>query len=168
MRSCFHTPTSITVAIYRISSNPAMTGPIYATNATVHLSDIMLRDSGHIHEHDIQYVNKKRAKHGLPALEPLYTQADAERVTDYFVPQAYTETFEPVPGVTARFVDAGHILGSAAICLDLEEKNGSASPMHRTTLWFSGDIGRRDLPIIRDPILPSGNIDYLMMGNDLW
>jgi len=138
-------------------------GPIYATKATVHLCDIMLKDSGHIHEHDILYVNKKRAKHHLPPLEPLYTLADAARVTDYFVPQAYEETFEPIAGVTARFVDAGHILGSAAISLTIEEKNGAISPMQQKTLWFSGDIGRRDLPLIRDPILPSGQIDYLMM-----
>lgn len=138
-------------------------GPIYATRATVHLCDIMLRDSGHIHEHDIQYVNKKRAKHNLPPLEPLYTQADAARVTDYFVPQAYDETFEPIPGVTVRFADAGHILGSAAIRLDIEDKNGASSPIQQKSFWFSGDIGRRGLPLIRDPILPSGNIDYLMM-----
>jgi len=135
-------------------------GPIYATHATVQLCDIMLRDSGHIHEHDVQYVNKKRAKRGEPPIEPLYTVLDAERVTDYFVPVDYEEEFEAVPGVNVRLVDAGHILGSSAIVLDVNERqNGSTK---HTRVWFSGDIGRRNLPIIRDPILPSG-VDYMIM-----
>ena len=136
-------------------------GPIYATPATAHLCDIMLRDSGHIHEQDTIYVNKKRAKRGEPPLEPLYTEADAAMVTDFFDPRDYNEVFEPLPGVIAQLVDAGHILGSAAIRLDIEEKNGSGSS-RKFSLWFSGDIGRRNLPIIRDPILP-WDVDYLMM-----
>ncbi len=68
----------------------------------------------------------------------------------------YEDPFEPVPGVTARLIDAGHILGSAAICLDVKE-NGKAF-----RFWFSGDIGRPNLPIIPDPILPEA-VEYLMM-----
>ena len=63
-------------------------------------------------------------------------------------PVDYDEPFEPVPGVTARLVDAGHILGSAAVVLDIEEKG------RKLRLWFSGDIGRRNLPLLRDPVLP--------------
>jgi len=131
-------------------------GPIFATPATAHLGNIMLLDSGHIHEFDAQYVNKKRARQGEPPIEPLYTQEDAAAVAQYFSPKNYEQSFEPAPGVVARFVDAGHILGSAAVILDIEEGN------HRYRLWFSGDIGRRDLPLLRDPVLPS-DVDYLLM-----
>ena len=133
-------------------------GPIYATDATRDLADIMLKDSGHIHEYDVKYVNKKRKRKGLPPVEPLYTQADAARTIPLFKQIPYDTEFEPVPGVKARFVEAGHILGSAAVVLDLIE-NGRT---HR--LWFSGDIGRADKPLLRDPVLPGGQgVDTLMM-----
>jgi metallo-beta-lactamase family protein len=133
-------------------------GPIYATDATRDLADIMLKDSGHIHEYDIKYLNKKRAKKGLPPVEPLYTIADAARTIPQFRQVPYEKPFQPIEGVTAQFIDAGHILGSAAILLDLEE-NG-----RKTRLWFSGDIGRPDKPLLRDPILPGGyDVDVLMM-----
>lgn len=131
-------------------------GPIYATKATADLADVMLLDSGHIQEADATFVNKKRAKHGEPPIDPLYTIEDAQRVTKHFRMMDYNETFEAVPGVVARFVEAGHILGSAAIVLDLEE-NGRV-----TRLWFSGDIGRRKLPLLRDPVLPDA-ADYMIM-----
>jgi len=131
-------------------------GPIYATKATAHLGNIMLMDSGHIHESDAAYINKKRAKRGQPLVEPLYTQEDAARVAQCFVGTPYDKEFEPIPGVVARFVEAGHILGSAAVVLDIEE-NG-----RKFRLWFSGDIGRRDMPLLRDPVLPSDS-DYLLM-----
>jgi metallo-beta-lactamase family protein len=68
----------------------------------------------------------------------------------------YQRTFEPIPGVQARFVEAGHILGSASIVLDIEEKG------RKLRLWFSGDIGRPLLPLVRDPVLPE-KADYLLM-----
>lgn len=123
-------------------------GPIYATPATAHLATIMLLDSGHIQESDVAYLNKKRRRRGEPPLEPLYTVEDAALVPPHFRPVPYDTPFEVVPGVVARFVDAGHILGSAAIVLDIEERG------RRLRLWFSGDIGRRHLPILRDPVLP--------------
>jgi len=133
-------------------------GPIYATPATRDLADIMLKDSGHIHEYDVMYVNKKRKKKGLPPVEPLYTMADAARTIPLFQQRPYDQTFQPLPGVTARFIEAGHILGSAAVLLDLEE-NG-----RKVRLWFSGDIGRPEMPLLRDPVLPADyDIDYLMM-----
>jgi len=131
-------------------------GPIFATKATADLADIMLRDSGHIQESDAKFVNKKRAKSGEPPIEPLYTIEDAEQVASHFRPIAYDQAFEAAPGVIARFVEAGHILGSAAVSLEIEE-NG-----RKTRLWFSGDIGRRKLPLLRDPKLP-GDVDYLLM-----
>jgi metallo-beta-lactamase family protein len=131
-------------------------GPIYATKATADLADVMLRDSGHIQEADAMFVNKKRAKRGEPPIEPLYTIVDAEQVTGHFHAMDYDQSFEAAPGVTARFVEAGHILGSAAVSLEIEE-NG-----RQVRLWFSGDIGRRKLPLLRDPVLPD-TADYLLM-----
>jgi metallo-beta-lactamase family protein len=132
------------------------TGPIFATPATAHLAEVMLQDSGHIQESDVEYVNKKRARRGEPPIEPLYTIKDAVRVPDYFRKMDYDQDFEPVLGVKARFVDAGHILGSASVSLELEEKG------RKVKFWFSGDIGRRDLPLLRDPVLPD-DADYLLM-----
>ncbi|NMB55117.1 MAG: MBL fold metallo-hydrolase [Leptolinea sp.] len=131
-------------------------GPIYATPATALLADIMLQDSGHIQEYDVEYLNKKRAKKGEPPVEPIYTQEDAKRVAQYFVTREYNREFSPLPGVTAHLVDAGHILGSAAIVLDIQE-NGKPY-----RFWFSGDIGRDKLPLLMDPVLPE-HPDYLMM-----
>jgi len=131
-------------------------GPIYATKATADLADVMLRDSGHIQESDAMFVNKKRARRGEPPIEPLYTIRDAEQVASHFRQMEYEQTFEAAPGVTARFVEAGHILGSAAVVLDIEEHG------RKLRLWFSGDIGRRKLPLLRDPVLPEG-ADYMIM-----
>ncbi len=125
------------------------TGPIYATNATMDLADIMLRDSGHIQENDIKYLNKKRRKEGQRSLEPLYTQKDALLAMPQFRSLWYQEKKEIIPGVKAQLVEAGHILGSAAIVLDYEDEAGN-----QKRLWYSGDIGRYDVPILRDPVLP--------------
>jgi len=132
------------------------TGPIYATRATAELSNIMLLDSGHIQEADANFVNKKQARRGNGPIQPIYTQSDAAEVAQYFKAVDYDTEFEPVPGVIAHFVEAGHILGSAAISLKIEEKG------RKFQFWFSGDIGRFRLPILRDPILP-GTVDYMIM-----
>jgi metallo-beta-lactamase family protein len=131
-------------------------GPIFATRATADLADIMLRDSGHIQEADAMFVNKKRARRGELPIEPLYTIEDAEQVAGHFRPMDYDQSFEAAPGVTACFAEAGHILGSAAVVLDINE-NG-----REVRLWFSGDIGRRKLPLLRDPVLPDA-ADYMIM-----
>ena len=123
-------------------------GRIYATPATAHLANIMLMNSGHIQENDAAYVNKKRLREGQSPVRAIYTLEEAAAVAQHFDPKGYDEAFEPVPGVTAHFADAGHILGSAGVALDVEEKG------RKLRLWFSGDIGRRDLPLIRDPVLP--------------
>lgn len=123
-------------------------GQIFTTTASAHLANLMLMDSGHIQESDVHYVNKRRAKRGEPPVEPLYTMEDAAMVAPLFTCVDYEEEFEPVPGVRARLVEAGHILGSAAVALEMEE-NGA-----QRRLWFSGDIGRRNLPLLRDPELP--------------
>ncbi len=136
--------------------NNGYTGPIYCTSATAHLANVMLIDSGHVQESDVEFVNKKRLKRGEPPVEPLYSLEDAAQVAQYFSPVPYHQEFEPVPGVTARLVDAGHILGSAAVVLDIEENR------RKFRFWFSGDIGRLRLPLLRDPELPE-KVDFLMM-----
>lgn len=131
-------------------------GPIHATRATADLASIMMADSGRIQESDAEWLNKKRARRGEAPIEPLYTEADAKRAADLLQGVSYNQPFEPVPGVVARFVEAGHILGSAAVSLEIEERG------KKIRFWFSGDIGRFDLPLLRDPILPE-NADYLLM-----
>ncbi|MBI5840375.1 MAG: MBL fold metallo-hydrolase [Chloroflexi bacterium] len=131
-------------------------GPIYATRATAHLTDLMLRDSGHIQEKQAANLNFHNAKRGLPPVEPLYTEEEAEQVRPLLKEVNYTQAFEPAPGVIAELHDAGHILGSASVSLNLEEKK------RKTHLWFSGDIGRRNMPILCDPILPR-EVDVLLM-----
>ncbi len=129
---------------------------IFATSATVSLAEIMLRDSGYIQESDVQYVNKKRARRGEPPVDPLYTYEDAEIACDLFTPVEYNQTFEVAKGVNVTYVDSGHILGSASIILDINE-NGN-----KKRLWFSGDIGRDRLPLLKDPVIPV-NADYMIM-----
>lgn len=131
-------------------------GPIYATRATVDLATIMMADSGRIQESDAEFVNRKRLARAEEPIEPLYTEADAERAAQLFHPLDYEQPFVPVSGVVARFIEAGHILGAAAVSLEIEE-NG-----HKLHFWFSGDIGRYDLPLLRDPILPT-DVDYMIM-----
>ncbi len=130
--------------------------PIYTTPATAHLANLMLIDAGHIQESDAEFVNKRRKKNGEPPVEPLYTEVEAAMVAQYFSPVNYSQAFEPIPGVQARVLDAGHILGSGAIVLDIEEHQ------QKRRVWFSGDIGRRNLPLLRDPTLPDWT-DYLIM-----
>jgi metallo-beta-lactamase family protein len=131
-------------------------GKIHCTDATHDLADLMLRDSGHIQEADAAFVNKKRAQRGEPPVEPLYTAQDAADAAEQLFSQQYDAPFEPVDGVTMRLFDAGHVLGSASIWMEVEENH------HKQRLWFSGDIGRRNLNILRDPVLPH-DIDYLIM-----
>jgi metallo-beta-lactamase family protein len=131
-------------------------GPIYTTPASAHLANIMMMDSGHIQESDAEYLNRKKRQRGEPLGEPLYTLEDAAQVAQYFDGREYDHTFEPVPGVTATLFDAGHILGSAAVALDVEERG------RRFRMWFSGDIGRRNLPLLMDPVLPDG-ADFMIM-----
>ncbi|MDY7039849.1 MAG: MBL fold metallo-hydrolase [Chloroflexota bacterium] len=124
-------------------------GNIYSTFATRDLASAMLRDSAHIQEQDVAYVNKKRARDGLPPMEPIYTRQDAVNSLNAFVGIGYHRTVPVADGVRLTFYDAGHILGSAIVALDIEE-NGRT---HR--LAFSGDLGRRKRPILRDPEIVS-------------
>jgi len=122
-------------------------GPIFCTAATESLCQVMLKDSAHIQEKDTEFVNKKHAKKGLPPVEALYTEKDVDNAIALFTPCDYTAPFPVVDGVECRFEDAGHILGSASVSLAIRS-NGV-----RTTLAFSGDVGRPHLPILRDPVI---------------
>lgn len=120
-------------------------GEIYSTFATRDLCQIMLMDSAHIQEKDVQFVNKKRAKQGKNLFEPLYTQADAGETLKKFVGLNYYHTFRIDSNISFSFVDAGHILGSAVTHIEINE-NGK-----RINLGFTGDLGRPNLPILKDP-----------------
>jgi metallo-beta-lactamase family protein len=120
-------------------------GDIVCTYATRDLCAIMLRDSAKIQQYDIEYVNKKRRKAGDPPIEPIYDMADAVESLKSFIGIGYDRPYRLLPGITLTFYDAGHILGSAIIALDVEE-NGK-----QTRVVFSGDIGRPHRPILRDP-----------------
>lgn len=120
-------------------------GNIFATSATVDLCQIMLRDSAHLQEMDIKFVNKKRMKKGEPPVEPLYELEDVEKAMSHFIGVQYNRQIEILPGIKATFRDAGHILGSAGIQLDINE-NGT-----KIRFGFSGDIGRPESPVIRSP-----------------
>jgi len=131
-------------------------GPIFCTPATADLAHIMLMDSAHIHEKQAETVSWRNEQRGLPPVDPLYTQEDAAKVQPLLKEIPYDTPFEPVPGVMGRLVEAGHILGSAGVPLEVSEKG------HKSTLWFSGDIGRRRLPILRDPQMPE-RVDAMIM-----
>ena len=130
-------------------------GKIFTTDATTDLCRIMLVDSAHIQEQDAMFLSKKLAKKGLPPVAPLYTQADATAALDQFVPVVYRQPVAVANGVTATWLDAGHILGSGIIVLDIEE--GS----RKTRLAFSGDLGRGHNDILCDPEIPR-DVDYLL------
>ena len=127
-------------------------GAIHSTNATRDLCEVMLADSAHIQEKDAEFL----ARRGRERVEPLYALTDVSTTLTQFAPHRYHERFEIVPGVTGRFVDAGHILGSASIELEWEEAGA------KRRLGFSGDIGRAGLPIIRDPE-PLERLDWVIM-----
>ena len=131
-------------------------GNIYSTFATRDLCQIMLADAAHIQAQDAKWLNKHRAKNGKPDLDPLYTQIEAEECVRQFVTIGYDRPIQVADGVTLTFIDAGHILGSAQIVLDLNEKG------HKRRLLFSGDVGRGDNELLRDPA-PCEDVDLLIM-----
>jgi metallo-beta-lactamase family protein len=130
-------------------------GTVYCTKATQDLCRVMLRDSAFIQEKDAEFVNKKHRKKNLPPVEPLYNEDDVQHTIPLFKGIGYGETFRVSDGIEARFSDAGHILGSASVMLTLRENSTSAS------LAFTGDLGRPNLPILRDPQF-IGEADYLI------
>ena len=128
-------------------------GTIWATAATRDLCAVMLADSANIQERDAEFL----ARHGKPHAPPLYTMDDATRTQKQMIGVPYEKWIDVVPGVRAQYVEAGHILGSASVILELQE-NGDTK-----RLVFSGDVGRTGLPIIRDPAPPTGGAHVVIM-----
>jgi metallo-beta-lactamase family protein len=121
------------------------TGPIFTQRASQALCAIMLRDSGYLHEKDAEWANRKRRRQGQPLITPLYTMADGEAVLDQFVGIDYDVRRQIRDGITIRFRNAGHILGSAIVELWLREGDTEKK------LVFSGDLGFVDAPVMADP-----------------
>ena len=132
-------------------------GLIYATSATVDLCQIMLRDSAHLQEKDIEWVNKKKLKKGEEPIEPLYVLEDVEKAMEQFVGVQYNRTIDLFSGIRFTFRDAGHILGSAGVHLEIEEAGNK-----KINFGFSGDIGRPDSPVIKSPDVLR-DLDVLIM-----
>ena len=131
-------------------------GNIYSTFATRDLCQIMLTDSARIQIQDTKWLNKRREKRGEKLLEPLYSEQDAEECVRHFVNIGYERSIPIADGISLTFIDAGHILGSAQIILDIVE-NGE-----KKRLLFSGDVGRGDNELLRDPVI-ANDVDYLIM-----
>src|SRR5262245_22045896 len=119
-------------------------GPVYATRATADLLKVMLPDSARLQEEDAEYLNRKRLSRHQPAL-PLYTERDANDALRQVRPVRYNEEVRLNKFMTARFISAGHILGSSFIELTINEEQRTIRVL------FSGDIGRYDEPILNDP-----------------
>ncbi|MDB6133112.1 MAG: metallo-beta-lactamase [Verrucomicrobiales bacterium] len=133
-------------------------GNIYATPATRDLCQVMLADSAKIQTADIEYVNKKRGREGLPLYTPLYTPIDAEKCLRQFVTFDYHRPMPVADGVEVTFIDAGHILGAAQVILDLHDRATGS----KKRLLFSGDIGRGRNDLLRDPEHAT-DVDTLIM-----
>lgn len=138
-------------------------GPIYASPATADLCASMLLDSAHIQEKDAEFVAKRSSRrraigqgNGPEVVQPVYTVQDAEQTLPLFRPAATKESLQVGPGLTYLSFDAGHMLGSTAMVLDVQESGQTVR------LAFSGDVGRPGLPIIRDPE-PLPPVDYLIL-----
>jgi metallo-beta-lactamase family protein len=131
-------------------------GPVYCSPATRDLCAIMLPDSAHIQQEDVFYINKKRKRKGLPPVEALYSYEDVVGALGQFRTIALNRWFEVLPGLRARFLEAGHMLGSCGIELEFDVGGGRAA-----RLFFSGDVGRRNTPILRDPA-PFPQVDYVI------
>ncbi|MBI1296427.1 MBL fold metallo-hydrolase [bacterium] len=133
-------------------------GPIWCTAATRNLSAYMLLDSGYIQERDVEYVNKRRARKGEAPVEPIYTQEDARTALEAFVSVGMARSVPVADGVQLTFHEAGHILGSAIVALDIQEHDSGKS----WRLVFSGDLGRDEIAILRSPAVVT-EADILML-----
>ena len=131
------------------------TGPIYTTLATIDLCKIMLMDSARIQERDLQRINERRVQHGQPEIEPLYNEEDAQQALDQMRAVDYRKPFVVCDEVTGLLTDTGHLLGSAAVSLTIQD-NGAEKH-----LFFSGDIGRPDDKILRS-FDPFPQADYII------
>jgi len=132
------------------------TGPIYATRPTLDIATLILKDSLRLQKQDLKRENQKRARAKLPPLEPLFEEADVRKLRPLAAPVKYDERFAVAPGIEARLVDAGHVIGSASVELTVSE-NG-----HKKVVVFSGDLGPRGAPLLNDPT-PFKDADALII-----
>jgi metallo-beta-lactamase family protein len=132
-------------------------GPIYATTGSMDLCDVMLADSAHIQESEVDQLNRRNQRRGRPTVEPIYTVKDAHRTLELFRKVKLGEDVQVAPGITARWWNAGHILGSGSIEVVVED--GDDQPMR---LLFSGDLGPGGRDFLADPEGPAG-VDHLIM-----
>lgn len=139
-------------------SSKGFEGNIYATFGTRDLCAIMLADSARIQQSDAEWMNKHRKREGKPLIEPLYTPIDAELCLRQFVNVGYNRKMMIAKGVEMTFIDAGHILGSAQVILDIEDEADGK----KKRLLFSGDVGRGGNDLLRDPVA-SEDVDYVLM-----
>ena len=130
--------------------------PVYATKATCDLCSIMLPDSGHIQETEVEWKNRKRIREGKDLIPPLYSAEDAMKSLEIFEPVQYDEIIEIDENIRVRFNDAGHMLGSAIIETWITEDGKTIKTV------FTGDIGNNDLPLLDSPTMIS-NADYVIM-----
>ena len=133
------------------------TGSIYATRGTRELCSALLPDAGHIQEFEVEILNRRNMRHGKPTVTPIYTKADAIAALHAFRTIGYREWCSPAPGVGARFWNAGHILGSASVEVEVESRNAAVRPLR---LLFSGDVGPQEKALQSPPESPAG-VDYL-------
>ena len=131
-------------------------GPIYATQPTIDIATLILRDSLSLQKQDLKRENKERLRREQPLLEPLFDEKDVRNLKPLVRPIRYRQQLEVAPGIQARFVDAGHVIGSASIELTIEE-NGI-----RKVVVFSGDLGPRGAPLLEDPV-PFEKADVVIM-----
>ena len=129
---------------------------VYTTRATKDLCRLMLEDSGKIHEEDVRYVNKINKRMGLPLRKPLYTKLDARRSMRRFRGISYNQRFCVARNVYVTLLDAGHILGSSIVTLEIRDAQ------RVVRLGYAVDLGRNNLPLLNDPVVPK-DLDYLIL-----
>lgn len=133
-------------------------GNIFATDATRDLCSVMLPDSAHIQESDVEWLNRKHPRKGAPPLEPLYDKMDAEKSLRQFVTINYERPMLIADGVKLTFIDAGHILGAAQVVLDIDDHETG----RKSRLLFSGDVGRPKSDLLNPPA-PCDGVDFVIM-----
>jgi metallo-beta-lactamase family protein len=131
-------------------------GPIYATPATFELADLIMRDCAYLHAADVQRENRRRSERGQEWLDVLFTEKDVAKLRPLYRRVKYDHPLEVAPGVVARWVEAGHVFGSASIEVTVDEDG------RKTVIVFSGDIGPRGAPLHKDPV-PFKHADVVFM-----
>ncbi|HUA52202.1 MAG TPA: MBL fold metallo-hydrolase [Candidatus Sulfotelmatobacter sp.] len=137
-------------------------GPVLATRPTRDLLSCMLPDCGHIQEYEVEQLNRRRRQRDEAPVAPIYTQADGEACLAHVRPVAYDSWLDVAPGMRARFWDAGHILGSASIELELARPSDAGADAPPLRLLFSGDLGGADKPLHEHARAPS-DVDVLVV-----